>query len=306
MAEEIGGLCDEALARYKKGDVPGAKTKVEAAYFEVFENLEGPIRVNVSAKVNYGLEEEFTAIRKMVLRKEPAAAVESRAAAFMTRLRGVVKELDGGVELVAEPSAAAQDASSLATEPGRTQPAWLEAVEGIEAGLGAALASYKKGEGAKAAALVEQTEFEHYRNSLLETAIRNELSQRRNFEHASRFSDIAGMLRSGEAAAKVEAEAGSLVSELRKDLPGLPLVPGAAARADGARTAGGEEDTARQRAKAVEDLRGALDEAAALYARGEAGRAVEAVQDAYFDVFEASGLEAAIGARDAGDRKSVV
>src|SRR6266508_4455653 len=78
MADEISGLLTEALSQYKKGNVEEAKLKTQAAYFEVFENLEGPIRVNVSAKANYELEEEFTAIRKMILRKEPVPAVEKR------------------------------------------------------------------------------------------------------------------------------------------------------------------------------------------------------------------------------------
>ena len=67
MGEEIGSLFADALKRYKKGDVQGAKSDIESAYFGVFENLEGPIRINVSAKANYELEEDFAAIRKMVL-----------------------------------------------------------------------------------------------------------------------------------------------------------------------------------------------------------------------------------------------
>lgn len=226
MTEEIGGLLHEALVRYKKGDVEGAKQKTETAYFEVFENLEGPIRVNVSAQANYELEEEFTAIRAMFLRKEPVPAVEARAAAFMTRLRRVVPQLEGGVELVA---AGGDDeaTSAAALGAGGVEPAWLEACQNIEAGLGEALEAHKRGESAKAAALVNRTLLEHYNNGLLEVAIRSHLSQARNFDYVSRFSDIEGMIRSGGDAASVAASMTALLEELRKDLRGLPLVAGA-------------------------------------------------------------------------------
>lgn len=297
MSNEIGGLLDDALSRYKRGDAPGAKAKVEYAYFQVFENLEGPIRVNVSAKANYELEEEFTAIRKMIVRGEPAPAIESRVADFMTRLRAAVKELEGGVELVAE--SPSQDGAALETAPGRSQPAWVEALEDIDAGLKSALAAYKAGDGGKAASIVERTQFDHYKNSLLETAIRGGLSQRRNFEHNEGFSQVVSMLRAGEPAAKVEAEAAGLLAALREDVPGLPLVPGAKVR----RAAPAPQ--ARDWTKASDDLKRALAEARRLYGDGEADRAVQAAQDAYFDVFEASGLEAAIGARDAAGKARI-
>src|SRR3990172_12909287 len=102
MVEEIGGILNEALSLYKKGNTEGAKLKVEAAYLEVFENLEGPIRINVSTKKNYELEQEFIAIRQMIVAKEPAAAIEKRIDTFMAELRNVTAKLEGGFELVAE------------------------------------------------------------------------------------------------------------------------------------------------------------------------------------------------------------
>src|SRR3989304_2076925 len=83
MVEEIGGIFNEALSLYKKGNAQEAKLKAQSAYLEVFENLEGPIRINVSARKNYELEQEFIAIRKMIVAKEPAAAIEKRINAFM-------------------------------------------------------------------------------------------------------------------------------------------------------------------------------------------------------------------------------
>lgn len=235
MAEEIGGLLDEAVGRYKKGDVEGAQRKTETAYFEVFENLEGPIRINVSAQANYELEEEFSVIRAMFLRKEPVESVEARIAAFMTRLRRVVPRLEGGVELVA---AAGDGEPAPGTPAGKNgvEPAWLEVCRNIEAGLGGALEAHKRGDPSRAADLVSRTLLEHYSNGVLEVAIRSHVSQARNFEHATRFSDIEGLIRSGGDAASVVAGMTALLDELRKDVRGLPLVPGAVStsRAPGA------------------------------------------------------------------------
>lgn len=293
MSDEIGVLLTEALGRYRKGDAEGAKLKTQAAYFEVYENLEGPIRVNVSAKVNYELEEEFSAIRGMFLKKEPAGAIEARINAFMARLRGVVPQLEGGIELTAAASTETDDRAAAAG-PGGVEPAWLEAAEKIEAGLENALEALKKGNSDEAAALVDRTLLDHYQNSLLEVAIRNGVSQRRNFDHISRFSDIGGMIRSGSGAASVEASMAGLVEGLRGDLPGLPFVDGAVAT----RTAPKAAD--RDWAETAADLSRKLDAAVALFEKGESKDAVAAVQDAYFDVFEGSGMEARIGARDAG------
>jgi hypothetical protein len=142
----------------------------------------------------------------------------------MTRLRRVVPQLEGGVELVA---AGGEDEASSKTAAGGVEPAWLEAALSIEAGLGEALEAHKRGDSAKAAALVNRTLLEHYNNGVLEVAIRSHISQARNFDYVSRFSDIEGMIRSGADTAGVAASMTALLDELRKDLRGLPLVAGA-------------------------------------------------------------------------------
>lgn len=43
-----------------------ARRTVQMAYFEVFENLEGPIRINISARKSYEMESAFGEIRRMI------------------------------------------------------------------------------------------------------------------------------------------------------------------------------------------------------------------------------------------------
>ena len=76
MVDRIGAFLDEAVVLYRAGQVENAKSKVDQSYFEVFENLEGPIRVNISSKKNNELEAEFGAIRTMIKEGKPPEEVE--------------------------------------------------------------------------------------------------------------------------------------------------------------------------------------------------------------------------------------
>lgn len=295
MVDEIGVIFNEALALYKKGEIKEAKKKAQSAYFHVFENLEGPIRINVSANKNAELEEEFIAIRKMIVAKEPAAAIEKRINDFMVELRKVLPELEGGAELVAEVSDGAKPEAGQESGAGGIEPVWQQAFDNIQARLAKAIDTYKKGDAKGAAGLVIQSQFDDYKNSLLETAVRRNVSQGKDYDNNSGFAEIAGMIQSGAAPEKVEARIASLVGGLQSDLAGLPLVDGATAGKAVAKSDAPEKDWAKVNA----DLFAEIDKAIALYEKGEALDAVDMMQDAYFDIFEASGMEGKIGARDA-------
>jgi high-affinity iron transporter len=308
LIEETGAYLNEALTRYQKGDVPGAKAKAQAAYFEVYENLEGLIRVNVSAKKNIELEEDFVAIRKMIVSRAPAADLEKSIGAFMVKLRAVAPELEQGIELVGEPGAgnkaepgqgeASAKAQSQPQVQAHVEPVWRQAVEGIETGLGHALEMFRKGEAKGAGDLVVQTQFDGYKNSLLATAVRRFVSPGRDFENNAAFSEIAALMRSSAPLPQVEARCAELLQALRADLPSLAPVDGAVAKAETGKPAG-ERAPEKDWSKVIADLTAEMDRALELYGKGRAAEAIAAVQDAYFDIFEASGMEAKIGARDA-------
>jgi len=301
MVDETGDLLNEALSHYKKGNVQEAKQKAQAAYFQVYENLEGPIRINISARLNAELEEEFIAIRKMIVGKEPAEAIEKRINGFMARLSALVPQLEGGVELVAEAGNEAKHQGS-GTEGGKSatniEPVWLHAFENIQAGLASALDAYRKGDPERGVELVIQTQFGHYKNSLFETAVRHHVSQKKDYENNSGFSDIAGMIQRGDAPEKVETQISALIKGLKDDLPGLPVVEGAVSKREAGKT---DESGASEKdwTKVAATLFVEIEKAVSLYKTEDAKGAILLVQDAYFDVFEASGMEAKLGARDA-------
>ena len=300
MVDEIGTIFQDALTLYKKGDVKEAKKKAQSAYFHVFENLEGPIRINVSASKNAELEEEFIEIRKMIVAKQPVAVIEKRINDFMVELRKVLPELEGGAELVAEASdetkPKAEAGAQSAAGAGNVEPVWLQAFENIQTKLGKALEAYRKGDAKGAADLVIQAQFDDYKNSLLETSVRRNVSQGKDYENNSGFAEIAGMIQSGAAPDKVEPQIAALIKGLQADLSGLPLVDGAASSGKAVAKADGVQ---KDWSKVNAELFAEVEKAIALYEQKDAQEAVELMQDTYFDVFEASGMEGKIGARDA-------
>lgn len=300
MVNEIDGFFKEALALYKKGNVPEAKQKAQAAYFQVYENLEGPIRINISAKLNTELEGEFIGIRKMIVAQEPASAIEKRINSFMVRLNALVPQLEGGVVIVAESGnalthqpAAAGDKSSGAN----IEPVWLQAVDNLRSGLNAALDAQKKGDAKVAAELVQQTHFDHYKNSLMETAVRRFVSQKKNFENNSGFNDIAAMIRDGNTPEQVETRITTLLASLQGDLPALQLIDGAVSKREAGKSAESGAP-AKDWNKVTAELFYGIDKALVIYENGDAKSAILAVQDSYFDLFEGSGMESKLGARD--------
>ena len=52
------------------------------AYFEIFENLEGPIRINFSAQKSYQMEATFGEIRKMIGEGKPMNEVQAKNQRF--------------------------------------------------------------------------------------------------------------------------------------------------------------------------------------------------------------------------------
>lgn len=48
--QDIEHRLDKTAHLYQQGQADEARTEVQMAYFEVFENLEGPIRINFSAQ----------------------------------------------------------------------------------------------------------------------------------------------------------------------------------------------------------------------------------------------------------------
>ncbi|MBK1663887.1 iron permease [Rhodospirillum rubrum] len=295
MVDRIDAFLSGAAESYRAGDAETAKTNVQRAYFEVFENLEGPIRVNISAKASYALEAEFGAIRKLVMAGAPPEEVAARTTAQIAAIRAVVPVLETGFKIKAHPAAGAEDEAAPNPTPALPQtiePYWQRAVEAIGTDLYAAASALEAGKPDEAKALITRAQFSGYKNSLLETAVRRTVSQRQDIAFNAEFQRILGLVDAGKPPRMIRASADVLVEELTALLPGLPLV--GIAKDQAAPAAEPEANWAA----VARDVATRIESAIALAGDGKTSAAAGSIQDTYFDVFEASGMESRIGARD--------
>ncbi|PIE72927.1 MAG: iron permease [Deltaproteobacteria bacterium] len=293
LAEEINTRLNTGVRLYQEGDVEGGKTAVQMAYFEVFENLEGPIRINVSAAVSFDLESQFGEIRKMIVAGEPPETVKA-----------AVDSLNAGIaEALEEVKASGHTVSGVqnvtAVDIDRIDPVWLDAYKLTESLLHDFLDAYSRGSYDEADEALTKAQFTGYKNSLLETGIRRGISTKRDFYYNNSFAELHKMVKDSAPDQQVVEKVTTVLSDLLADTQGLPMVD--KALNDRQRK---ERQNAGQPAKDWEKINGdlftSINAALGLYKQGEVDKAKMAVQNSYFDIFEASGMEQQVAIVDSG------
>ncbi|PKU21441.1 FTR1 family iron permease [Telmatospirillum siberiense] len=291
----IDEMLKQAASDYRAGSVDAAKTTVQNSYFQLFEGLEGPIRINISAKRGYQLESEFAAIRKLMVDGASPDEVERRISAHIAALEAIMPVLEKGAVLVAQKSEEGNGASpeaDLPDLPKKVEPYWEEAVATIHDTLIAAADALDKGDAAQAKALITKAQFDGYKNSELTIAIRRYVSQQQDGVFEAEFRRIQTLVSDGRPASLIRGSARVLTEELTARLPGLPLVGAAAEAAKEAPAPSADWKVVAERVNT------AIAKASALIGDGKSTAAIDLLQSTYFDVFEASGMEARIGVRD--------
>ncbi len=176
-------------------------------------------------------------------------------------------------------------------------PVWQKAYDSMEADLHEALDAYGQKDVAKAKRLILKTQFDDYKNSLLETAVRRNVSQSKDYDNNNAFLEMIAMINDGATQEELKDRIDLLLKSVKMDLPGLPLVEGAVSERAAEKMA--DEKLAGKDWKTVgNELVIMIDESILLYGRNEAEAAVQHLQNAYFDVYEKSEMEGVLGARD--------
>lgn len=201
---------------------------------------------------------------------------------------------DAGTPPKTDGSVAAQEKGNR--EAQKVERVWREAVEKIRAQLNEALHRYKKGSPEKAKKVVIAAQFEGYKNSLLETAVRRHISQKKDFENNDGFSAVLKAINNGESAKQIENRIGSLIKSLEEDLPGLALVDGAVSEKSAERTR--SKIPEKDWSKLSKEIAAAVGGAIEMYARGNTRQAVEMIKEIYYDNYDGSGFEAKIDSVD--------
>ena len=284
FADDIAQRLDATNELYQQGKTDEAKQKVQMAYFEVFENLEGPIRINISAQKSAEMEAEFGNIRRLIGNGAPQEEVQQRLQALRDEVQKVVPVLESGHKLVAHGSHSALDG---------IDPGWAVAYQALDDNLAAAVSAFEKGNGAEAKKRVQQAQYDGFKNSDMETTIRMQKSARAAEVINRQFAALMKQAGSDDSIDAFGYSVTTLLDDVQEALQGVPAPTSAAPPVEDTASAGKDWSGTQK------ELLAALAQATQTYQAGDTGKAVGQVQDTYFDIFEASGMENAVGARDA-------
>ncbi|WP_413729738.1 FTR1 family iron permease [Sodalis sp. RH22] len=301
---DIQGRLDTTARLYQQQQNDAARREVQMAYFEVFENLEGPIRINISAQKSYQMESQFGEIRRLIGEGKPLAEVQDKINGLKNELTGVLPALSGGHQLVA---AGQHDAYS------NTQIAlyWQQSFKTIDDLLADALTQYQAGQYAAASQRVQQAHFQGYKNSEMEMSVRNNRSAQQAAAINQEFIALIALAAKPDQMNDLSYGVTQLLQDLEDLLPGLPTtrpdqpVTAPAANAPASAAAGGDAQPDANWRQVGDDINAAVAAAIAQYRGGQAKAGMMAIQDAYFDRFEATGMENKIGSRDAAFKSTL-
>lgn len=276
----------------KDNKIDDAKTEVQMAYFEVFENLEGPIRINFSAQKSYQMEATFGEIRKMIGEGKPMAEVQAKIDGLKNELQEVLPSLVEGHQLNADGQHGVYDNNDI-------KPYWQQSFKTIDDLVAQAITYYEKGDFANAKKAFQQSQYDGYKNSEMEMSVRTNRSSEISSAINQQFYNLIRLSEQPDQMTEIAYQSTQLLQDIEEQLPNLPTtreeqnVQAVDSQAQSA------NDTPDQDwAKITADINQRIQQAIALYEQGDAKKAMLSVQDTYFDVFENSGMENKVGSRD--------
>lgn len=294
--QDIEQRLDKTAELYQQQKNNDARREVQMAYFEVFENLEGPIRINFSASKSYEMESTFGEIRKMIGEGKPLSAVQGKIDGLKKALREVEPVLDGGHKLVAEEQHSALSRDDIAVY-------WQNSFRSIDDLLAQAVTEYQAGNFTAASQRVQQAHYQGFKNSEMEMSVRQNRSAKDAAAINQQFTALIALTAQPDHLNDVSYQVTSLLQDIEDLLPGLPTTRDdqpVSAPEKSAATAPVASDAPENAdwASIASAINHSISSAITLYQNGSAQEAILAVQDTYFDRFEATGMENKIGSRD--------
>jgi len=291
---DIKTRLDKTAALYQQQKVSDARREVQMAYFEVFENLEGPIRINISAQKSYQMESTFSEIRKMIGEGKSMAEVQGKIDELKKDLDNVEPVLDGGHKLVAQEQHDAYSNSEIA-------PYWQQSFQTIDDLLAQAVTQYQQGQYAAASQSVQQAHYQGFKNSEMEMSVRKNRSAQQAAAINQQFTALIALTAKPDNLNDVAYGVTALLQDIEDTLPGLPTTRNTqtvSAPQSGKKSTNADAAAQADWGNISSRINSSLKEAIGVYSDGNAQDGMMAVQDTYFDLFEASGMENKVGSRD--------
>lgn len=288
LANDIKNRLDKTFLLYQQNQNDDARSEVQMAYFEVFENLEGPIRINFSAQKSYQMEASFAEIRKMIGENQSIELVQDKINWLKNELDMVIPGLIDGHKLNAQGQHGTYENEQIIAH-------WQASFKTLDDLLANAIEAYQQNQFSQAKKLVQQAQYDGYKNSEMEMAIR----QNRGADIAAninqQFYDLIKLSEQPDQINLIGYQITQLLQSIEEQLPNLPAT---------------RDEQIAQHQSAVQNSQDldwhhvrqqidqAIEQAIQQYQTADVKKAILKVQDSYFDLFEASGMENKIGSRD--------
>lgn len=290
LADDIKVRLDKTAQLYRQNQADEAKTEVQSAYFEVFENLEGPIRINFSAQKSYQMEAVFGEIRKMITDNKPQTEIQARIDWLKSELDAVLPALAEGHRLNAEAQHGAYDNQDIL-------PYWRQSFKTIDDLLAQAIEAYQENKFADAKKFMQQAQYEGFKNSEMEMSIRNNRGAGISADINQQFYDLIRLSEQPDQINALGYQSTQLLQTIEEQLPNLPTTRDSQIRQSEQSAVENQQDS-QDWSKVTAEINARIQQAIQTYQDGDAKKAILSVQDTYFDVFEATGMENKIGSRD--------
>ncbi|MFP4794193.1 FTR1 family iron permease [Pasteurella multocida] len=287
--QDIEHRLDKTAHLYEQSQADEARTEVQMAYFEVFENLEGPIRINFSAQKSYQMEATFAEIRKMIGEGVSLETIQTKINGLKSELQEVLPVLTDGHQLNASAQHDVYSNQTIAQH-------WQQSFKIIDDLLAQAISAYEQGEFAQAKKWVQQAQYDGFKNAEMEMAIRQNRSASISASINQQFYDLIRLSEKPDQLNSLGYQITLLLQEIEEQLPNLPTTRETQAVQTLLNPTDNTPDQDWQ--KVTNEINQRIQQAINLYQQGEQKKAMLAVQDTYFDVFESSGMENKIGSRD--------
>ena len=287
--QDIENRLDKTTALYAENKIDDARTEVQMAYFEVFENLEGPIRINFSAQKSYQMEATFGEIRKMIGDGLPQDQVKAKIDSLKAELQEVLPSLKEGHQLNASAQHGVYENQTIA-------PHWQKSFKTIDDLLAQAMTAYEAKDYATAKKLVQQAQYDGYKNSEMEMSIRQNRSAAISGNLNQQFYDLIKLSEQPDQISDFGYQITTLLQDIEEQLPNLPTTRENQIEQTTDKVAETTQD--KDWAQISTQVNAGVQQAIHLYEQGDTAKAMVTVQDTYFDIFESTGMENKIGSRD--------
>ncbi|MDR1976095.1 MAG: FTR1 family protein [Campylobacteraceae bacterium] len=292
----------DSLALYEEGKTEEAREVAQSAYFELFENLEGPIRINVSSKKSWTMERKFTKIRNLIKSGASIEEVKATIDSLNADMDEVLPKLKAGTVITAEATQGDEaESASVAPVVLELDARWQALYDSIEKRLQASVEAFKNGDKNRAKELIREAQFEDYRNGMIEVAIRKHISQAKDGQIQNDIRRVIIAVDNMASEKELEGELSRIENSIFDALNDLPKEAAELAVANVEKV----EEPGQDFGAVLADIKAEGAKTLELYKNGDSKKAISTIQNAYFDIFEASGMEVRVGAADSGLKTTI-